>query len=136
MSRKGKNLKELEPVNRQYDLLKDYLLKYYEIEKNGSWSYIKADKKSYKLNDSSTLIPIIKKRLFLTGDLVKEDTTAIFTKELEDGVKSFEKRYGFKEDGIITIILINEMNRPIEERVQQILINMERIRWVPAVPIH
>ena len=134
LSRKGKNLKELEPVNRQYDLLKNYLLKYYEIEKNGSWSYIKADKKSYKLNDSSTLIPIIKKRLFLTGDLIKEDTTAIFTKELEDGVKSFEKRYGFKEDGIITTVLLNEMNRPIEERVQQILINMERIRWVPAEP--
>jgi len=128
LSRKGKNLKELEPVNRQYDLLKNYLLKYYEIEKNSSWSFIKADKKSYKLNDSSTLIPIIKKRLFLTGDLIKEDTTAFFTKELEKGVKSFEKRYGFKEDGIITATLLNEMNRPIEERVQQILINMERIR--------
>ena len=134
LSRKGKNLKELEPVNRQYDLLKNYLLKYYEIEKNGNWSTIKTDKKSYKLNDSSTLIPIIKKRLFLIGDLVKEDTTEIFTKELEDAVKSFEKRYGFKEDGIITTTLLNEMNRPIEERVQQILINMERIRWVPAEP--
>src|SRR6187200_170740 len=134
LSRKGKNLKELEPVNRQYNLLKNYLLKYYEIEKNSSWSFIKADKKSYKLNDSSTLIPIIKKRLFLTGDLIKEDTTAFFTKELEKGVKSFEKRYGFKEDGIITATLLNEMNRPIEERVQQILINMERIRWVPAEP--
>ena len=134
LSRKGKNLKELEPVNRQYDLLKRYLLKYYEIEKNGSWSFIKTDKKSYKLNDSSTLIAIIKKRLFLTGDLVKEDTTAIFTKELEEAVKSFEKRYGFKEDGIITASLLNEMNRPLEERLQQILINMERIRWLPAEP--
>jgi len=134
LSRKGKNLKELEPVNRQYDLLKNYLLKYYEMEKNGSWSFIKADKKSYKLNDSSALIPIIKKRLFLTGDLIKEDTTTIFTKELEDGVKNFEKRYGFKEDGIITTTLLDEMNRPIRERVQQILINMERIRWVPAQP--
>ena len=134
LSRKGKNLKELEPVNRQYDLLKHFLLKYYEIEKNGNWSALKADKKSYKINDSSRVLSLIKKRLFLTGDLIKDDTTAIFTKELEDGVKSFEKRYGFKEDGIITAALLNEMNRPIEERVQQILINMERIRWVPAEP--
>ena len=134
LSRKGKNLKELEPVNRQYDLLKDYLLKYYEIEKNSNWSYMKPDKKSYKLNDSSVLLPQIKKRLFLTGDLVKEDTTAIYTKELEDGVKNFEKRYGFKEDGIITTALLNEVNRPIKERIQQILINMERIRWVPVQP--
>ena len=42
LSRKGKNLKELEPVNRQYNLLKEYLLKYYEIEKNGSWSLYKS----------------------------------------------------------------------------------------------
>ena len=132
--RKGKNLADLEPVNRQYNLLKSYLLKYYEIEKKGSWSLIKADKKSYKLNDSSAFLVTIKERLFLTGDLVNEDTTAIFTKELQDAVKSFEKRYGMKEDGIISTKLLNEMSRPVQERIEQILINMERIRWVPAEP--
>ena len=134
LSSKSKNLEELEPINRQYDLLKSYLLKYYEIEKKGSWSIAKPDKKSYKLNDTSALFSLIKKRLFLTGDMIKEDTTAIFTQELEEAVKSFEKRYGFKEDGIIKTSLINEMKRPIEERLQQILINMERIRWVPVTP--
>src|SRR6187431_381045 len=79
LSRRGKNLKELEPLNRQYDLLKDYLLKYYEIEKQGSWSIAKPDKKTYKLNDTSALLTQIKKRLFLTGDLTNEDTSSIFT---------------------------------------------------------
>jgi hypothetical protein len=51
--------------------------------KKGSWS-IKPDKKSYKLNDTSTMLSLIKKRLFLTGDMIKEDTTVIFTKELEE----------------------------------------------------
>jgi len=83
LSRKGYNLNELEPLNRQYDLLKSYLLKYYEIEKMGSWSIGKPDKKSYKLNDTSALLSLIKKRLFLTGDMVKEDTTTIFTHELD-----------------------------------------------------
>ena len=131
---KGKNLANYEPVNRQYNLLKTYLLKYYDIEKKDSWSIIKADRKTYKLNDSSAIIPGIKKRLFLTGDLIKEDTTSIFTKETEDAVKSFERRYGMKEDGLITAALLNEMNQPIAERIQQILVNMERIRWVPAQP--
>jgi len=134
LARKGKDLAKLEPINRQYNLLKSYLLKYYEIEKVGSWSFIKAGKKSYKLEDSSVVLSLIKKRLFLTGDMIKEDTTPIFTKTLEDGIKSFERRYGFKEDGIITAALLNEMNRPIEDRLQQILINMERIRWIPAEP--
>ncbi|HEX6845881.1 MAG TPA: L,D-transpeptidase family protein [Chitinophagaceae bacterium] len=134
LSRKGKNLKELEPVNRQYNLLKNFLLKYYELEKNGSWPVIKGDKKSYKLNDRSMTIPLIKKRLFLTGDLTNEDTTLTFTKELEAGVKHFERRYGLKEDGIITATVLNEMNRPVQDLLQKILINMERIRWVPAEP--
>lgn len=131
---KRKNLSDYEPVNRQYNLLKSYLLKYYEIEKKGGWSFIKADKKSYKLNDSTSLIATVKKRLIITGDLEKNDTSGSFTKQLEDAVKNFERRYGMKEDGIITTSMITEMNRPIDERLQQILINMERIRWVPAQP--
>jgi len=131
---KGRNLSAYEPVNRQYNLLKNYLLKYYEIQKQGGWSSIKADKKNYKIKDSSLVITAVKKRLYVTGDLTTNDKTAIFTKELEDAVKSFERRYGMKEDGMITTAFITEVNQPIKERVQQILINMERIRWMPAQP--
>jgi murein L,D-transpeptidase YcbB/YkuD len=135
LANKGKNLSALEPVNQQYNLLKEKLIKYYEIEKQGGWPVIKADKKLYKLNDTSNALTVIKKRLFLTGDLSKEDAGTLFTSDLEKAVKSFEGRYGFKQDGIITTALINEMNRPIAERLQQILINMERIRWMPAQPV-
>jgi murein L,D-transpeptidase YcbB/YkuD len=131
---KGKNVANYEPLNRQYNLLKNYLVKYNEIEKKDNWEIIKADRKTYKLNDSSASISAIKKRLFLTGDMIAGDTTQIFTKELEDAVKSFQKRYGFKDDGIITTALLNEMNKPIGDRIQQLLINMERIRWVPPQP--
>lgn len=131
---KGKNINAYEPVNRQYRLLKDQLLQYYAIEKNGGWKTIAADKKLYKLNDSAATLKSIKKRLLLTGDLNNADTSAVFTGELEEGIKNFQHRYGFKEDGIITAALIAEMNRPVEERLQQILINMERMRWMPAQP--
>jgi murein L,D-transpeptidase YcbB/YkuD len=131
---KGKNLSDYEPVNRQYNLLKNYLLKYYEIKKKGGWSFIKSDKKSYKLNDNSSLIADVKRRLIATEDMDNDDTSELFTRQLEEAIKNFERRYGMKEDGIITTSLIVEMNRPVEERLQQILINMERIRWVPAQP--
>src|SRR5207249_3846839 len=32
---RGKNVEQYEPVNRQYNLLKNYLLKYYTIKRNG-----------------------------------------------------------------------------------------------------
>jgi murein L,D-transpeptidase YcbB/YkuD len=121
-------------VNRQYNLLKDYLLKYYEIEKAGGWKQLTLNKKTFKQGDTSSLIPTIKHRLYLSGDLQKDDTSKFFDGNMEMAVKDFEHRYGFKEDGEITASLIREMNRPVKERLEQILINMERIRWMPAQP--
>lgn len=134
LANKGKNIAGYEPVNKQYNLLKQQLLKYYGIEKAGGWKTITAGRKAYKLNDTATCLTNIKKRLLLTGDINNTDTSAVFTKELEDGIKNFQHRYGFKENGIINTALVAEMNRPVEERLQQILINMERIRWMPAQP--
>jgi len=134
LANKGKNIEQYEPVNHQYNLLKQQLEKYYAIEKSNDWETITAKKKSYKLNDNAATLISIKKRLLLTGDMDKADTSARFTKELEDGIKKFQRRNGFKEDGIITTALIAAMNKPVEDRVQQILVNMERIRWMPATP--
>ena len=131
---RGKNISQYEPVNRQYNLLKDYLLKYYEAEKKGVWKPIVADKKGYKKGDSSSTIVQIKKRLLLTGDLTIRDTTAFFTDSLGTAIKRYQHRYGLTEDGIAGASLFKEMNRPINDRIRQILINMERIRWVPAQP--
>lgn len=131
---KGENLSQYEPVNRQYNLLKGFLLKYYEAEKKGFWEAIVADKKSYKHGDFSPTITQIKKRLLLTGDLATSDTTQLFTDSLITAIKRYQHRTGLTEDGVAGASLFKEMNRPISDRIRQILINMERIRWVPAQP--
>lgn len=129
---KGKGLDQ--QVNRQYNLLKNELLKYYELEKNGAWDSIALDQKFYKLRDSSATIAKIRNRLVLTGDLLVKDSTGLFDTTLQSAVKHFQRRYGLKEDGAIGASLVKELNRPISQRIQQLLINMERIRWVPAEP--
>lgn len=131
---KGKNFADYEPVHPQYNLLKDYMLKYYEIERAGGWKQIVMKNKSLKLGDTSSALPAIKHFLFLTDDLDKDDVTTVFDSKLELAVKSFERRYGFKEDGIISPSHIAEMNRPVSERLQQLLVNMERIRWISIGP--
>src|SRR5206468_6019897 len=119
---------------RQYNLLKTFLLKYYEAEKNGIWEPIVADKKMYKPGDSSLAIIKIKKRLLLTGDLTEIDTSFVFTTTLVDAIKRYQHRFGLTEDGTAGPTLFREMNGPLSDRVRQILINMERMRWVPAEP--
>ncbi len=134
LANKGKNVADYEPVSKQYNRLKTQLLRYYTIAKQGNWPTIKADKKKYSINDSALVLRSIKQLLMQTGDLPTADTSVVFTPALEAAVKNFQHRYGFTENGIITTALINEMNWPIEQRVQQILVNMERLRWLPVEP--
>lgn len=127
----GKDILKNAPVYRQYFLLKDYLAKYNKIRTTGGWDSIKADRKTYSIGDSTTLVIALKQRLFLLGDLPANNKTAVFDSSLLSAVKNFEKRFGYKEDGLVTATLIGEMNVPVEKRINQIIVNMERNRWVP-----
>lgn len=130
----SKNFIDNSPTYRQYALLKDYLKKYNNLKVQGKLEPIKADKKMYKLADSSATVLAIRERLFQLGDLTKNSGSNIFDDSLTSGVKSFEQRLGYKEDGIVNAALINEMNYPIEKRIEQIMVNMERSRWLPIEP--
>ena len=132
IANKGKNVSL--PVNKQYTLLRDFLIKYHQIEKAGGWPVINADKKIYRLGDSSQVIETIKRRLIVGGDSSLHDSTVVFTSALMQAIKNFQHCYGLKEDGMISAAVTTEMNRPVTDRIRQILVNMERIRWVPAEP--
>jgi len=130
----GKNLSDLEPVNVQYNRLKGFLLKYYGLQQKPDWKIISTEKKKLQEGDRDAAVCDIKTRLKFLGDFDESDTTSVFTASLTEAVKKYQGRYGLKEDGIVGGALLKEMNRPIEQRIRQILINMERIRWVPAQP--
>lgn len=122
-----------EPLFRQYHPLKDYLKSYSDLALNHKWQLLKADKKSYRKGDSSAIIADIKNRLTVYGDLETTTRDGKFDSVLENGIKNFQKRFGMKQDGIIGAQIIRELNVPIEKRVEQIVVNMERSRWLPDV---
>ena len=122
------------PVNRQYELLRSYLKKYHDLEESNDWTEIKPDKRDYKSGDSSSIIALIKQRLYLLGDLKSRKADIYFDKELENAVKQFQLRHGLKDDGVIGKMTISELNTPIKQRIKQIIVNMERSRWLPEAP--
>lgn len=120
-------------VYRQYDLLKTQLKKYYALEQRHDWETIVADKKSYKPGDSSQVFCTIRKRLYLLEDLTTADTLSPhYDDQLEAAVKNFQERHGLAVDGVIGNAMIEALNIPVSLRIQQIIVNMERSRWVPA----
>jgi murein L,D-transpeptidase YcbB/YkuD len=131
LNKKHKDDKYFEDVNQPYKRLKDQLAKYYDIAKKGGWPQIAASKKSLKKGMSDPAIAVIKKRLAITGNMPAADTSMVFTDTLENGVRSFQQQMGYTPTGVITADLIKDMNVPALKRVEQILMNMGRMRWMP-----
>jgi len=122
-----------EPVNRQYKLLRDQLKSFATLEKQ-PWDSLKANQKSYKKGDTDPVVAAVKQRLHLLGDLAQADTSQLFTPALDTAIRNFQDRMGLKTDGTIQTPTLNALNVSPRQRIRQILINMERIRWVPAEP--
>jgi len=134
LNKKHKDNKYFEDVNQPFKLLKEQLASYYTIAEKGGWQQITTNKKTIKKGASDSVIALIKRRLQITGDMAGSDTSKVFNDTLENGVKNFQARMGYKPDGIITAQLIKDMNVPVQKRLAQVLMNMGRMRWMPTTP--
>ena len=130
----SENIERFEPVNRQYHLLRNFLSRYDSLKHFAGWEAISASRKKYSTGDSSADLIPIKKRLFVSGDLSVADTTNRFDDSLKAAVINFQERYGLKADGVLGGETLREITKPVDQRIRQILINMERLRWVPDNP--
>lgn len=55
-----------------------------------------------------------------------------FDSAVEEAVRRFQRRHGLASDGIVGPRTTSELNVPADERVRQIILNLERWRWLPA----
>ncbi|HEV8506352.1 MAG TPA: L,D-transpeptidase family protein [Chitinophagaceae bacterium] len=130
LNKKHKDDKYFEDVNPAYSALKDQLDKYIDIAKEGGWPQISITKKRLKKGVATPGIAVIKKRLQITGDLSGDDSSSIFNDTLVNAIKNFQERHGYSPTGKITDSLVKEMNVPVVKRIEQIIMNMERMRWM------
>lgn len=116
--------------NKTYGQLRSQLSVYYNIAKNGGWNTI-SFVKGLKKGSSSPAVMAIKKRLHATGEYPGSDTTQVFNDSLLTAIKTYQSRHGLKPTGIVDDSLVNQMNIPVEERIEQIIVNMNRSLWMP-----
>ncbi|MFC3560589.1 L,D-transpeptidase family protein [Pedobacter jamesrossensis] len=120
-----------EPVYRQYELLKSYLKKY-KLLSFEPWPPLLDSLIPLKPGDTAQVIIQIKLRLFKLGDYNGAIFIASYDQELIDGLKHFQQRHGLKEDGLLGPDTFAQLNISIEQRIKQIIVNMERCRWLPV----
>ena len=131
-NRVGKSLEELTPQHPQYTWLRDAFAKYRDIAQRGGWSAVPAGLK-LKPGQQNAAVPAIARRLAVTGDFTgavnEQDTT--YGPELQEAVKRFQRRHGLEPDGAIGAAVVAQMNVPVEERLRQLSLSLERWRWLP-----
>jgi murein L,D-transpeptidase YcbB/YkuD len=133
LNKKHKDNKYFEDVHEPYRLLKEKLTAYYQVVKNGGWPQIPSAK-TLKPGTSSPTVALIKKRLQLSGDMPGQDTSHVFNDTLETAVRRFQQSLGYTPTGVVNAQLIKDMNVPARQRLQQLLLNMDRMRWMPTEP--
>src|SRR5262249_2242827 len=129
------------PTHPQYALLKTTLTLYRDIAAHGGWpTNIRADA-HLKNGERSPQVPALRARLRASGELAPPALLARALQRFrpadryDDGlaaaVATFEKRQGLESDGALDLETIAALNVPVEERIRQVELNLERWRWLP-----
>ncbi len=145
------SLTQLLPAHPQYHRLKESLERYRKLAKNGGWPSFAQDALLRK-GDTSGVVIQLRQRLAITGDLpengtstvsvvnsdaisaenpVEIDPLAVLDESVAAGLARYQARNGLIADSILGTNTLQMLNVPVEERVRQIQLNMERLRWWP-----
>ena len=127
----GKFLSSFEPQNPHYQALKKMMRIYTTVDEENEWPVIPQGA-AVKVGGSDPRVPAIRDLLTFTGDYTGADSSAsVYDKQLSSAVMNFQRRHGLEAKGLLGKQTIMAMNVPPAERIRQIMVNMERWRWMP-----
>jgi len=103
-----------------------------------SGDYVKLPEfKSLRIGDQSEIVKILRQRLIQSNDLSKtcdkeiNSCEEIFDEDLKNAVISFQKTHGLFADGIVGLQTQRFLNTSAKDKIKQIRLNLERMRWLP-----
>jgi murein L,D-transpeptidase YcbB/YkuD len=124
---------EVEAISAEpaiYARLKQGLTQYRGIAAAGGWPTVPAGKQ-LKPGMTDPAVPAVRARLRATGNYkgLASDSPK-YDPDLEVGVRAFQDRHHLGVDGVVGPRTRAAMNISAEKRVDQIRVNLERMRWV------
>ncbi|WP_374165152.1 murein L,D-transpeptidase [Arcticibacter sp. MXS-1] len=125
--------KDFQPMHPEYSNLKKALANYRRIKAAGGWPKIPAGA-SVAVGQPSSVVPALRKRLaaLISQDTIKNaGASNVFDQNLSAALKKFQEQNGLPATGKLNSETVRFMNIPVEDRIRQVVINMERWRWIP-----
>jgi murein L,D-transpeptidase YcbB/YkuD len=119
------------PTHPFYRDLKAALAKYRVIKAAGGWPQIPAGP-TLKPGMHDARVLALRRHLSVTGDLTprSSEDAKMFDHALAEAVRVFQRRHGLAADGTVGPGTLAALNVPVDERIQQLRVNLERARWV------
>ena len=117
-----------QPQAPDYAALKRALSDYRAIAAKGGWPSVPLGE-SLKPGMADARVPLLRARLAVTDGAEPGGDT--YDDNLAAAVKWFQKRHGLEDDGIVGRNTVAALNVPVEERISEIVVAMERWRWMP-----
>ena len=128
-------LKTIGPLHPGYAALQLGLARYQAIAAAGGWPEI-PEGPSLHEGDLDPRVPLLRIRLHAESDLAVAEPPAAGEAERMDatltaGIRRFQTRHGLEPDGVIGARTLEALNLPVEVRIEQIELALERWRWMP-----
>ncbi|CAI8856983.1 L,D-transpeptidase family protein [Methylocaldum szegediense] len=127
-------IETLEPTFPIYERLKEALSRYQRLVKETPQVQFSFPAK-FKPGDRHKDVPALRQLLHVLGDLEEikpaSANSQVYGSELVQAVKRFQQRHGLTPDGVIGKSTLNQLNFPLTDRLRQIQLGLERLRWLP-----
>lgn len=116
------------------DLVKA-LARYRSVAAAGGWPQV-PDGPTIEIGEADpVVIPALRRRLLISGDLGLEQAddldAAPFDLSMDTALRRFQERHGLAVDGVLGPRTRAALNVPVEDRIRAILLNLDRLRWMP-----
>lgn len=124
-------LASLRPSHPQYAQLRQMLVGYRNLSRFGGWLPVSKGP-TLKPGMSDPRVAEMRQNLIGRGySGLSSATPNDYDDGLKEVVMHFQKRHGLDVDGVAGPATIKAMSHSVEYRIQQIVTNMERWRWLP-----
>jgi murein L,D-transpeptidase YcbB/YkuD len=124
------------PQTDRYDRQKAALAEYRALALQGGWQPI-PEGETLKPGMTDPRVGLLRQRLRLVGDLKPTDDRAetggdanFYDEALVPAVKWMQYRHGLAQDAAVGNRTLAALNVPIETRIEQMILNLERRRWM------
>ena len=130
-------LAEFEPKLAPYQYLKKALAKYHRLNQYFTKPVFFQFEKSLHPGDRSSQISLLEHYLNALNTDVQhaipsiQTTQTLYTESMANKIRKLQIAHGLQGDGIIGKQTLAVLNTPLSQRITQIELAMERLRWLP-----